>query len=82
MLHNFLPVAEMSASVIKGNSRCENVQHFPHVGYLLIIKALSDESLGAQIHLTHQAVCWLLFPKTKTPAGTFLLINYMFPLRE
>lgn len=79
---------KMSVSVIKGNSRCENVQHLSHVGYLLIIRGVGDESLGAQIHITHQdlllpaLVCWLLFPKTKTPVGTFLLINYMLPLRE
>lgn len=79
---------KMSVSVIKGNSRCENVQHLSHVGYLLIIRGVGDESLGAQIHVTHQdlllpaLVCWLLFPKTKTPVGTFLLINYMLPLRE
>lgn len=78
-----------SVSVIKGNTRCENAQHLSCVGYwLLIIKGVGDESLGAQTHATHQdlllpaVVCWLLFLKTKTPAQIFLLINYMLPLRE
>lgn len=61
----------MSVSVIKGNSRCENVQHFSRVGYLLIIEGVGGERLGEQIHPTQQdllllvVVCWLLFPKTK-----------------
>jgi len=61
----------MAVLVIKGKSRCENVQHFSRVGYLLIIKGVGGQCLGEQIQPTQQdlllltVVCWLLFPKTK-----------------